>query len=127
MAAPCLWTEGVVAGLISAGVTILGAGVLGLVGVGFHKREHRIITADRKKLEGLIKEHDKRAINCPLADEIGDAQTAMAGIALKLERLEANQMIAVNEKTEMHKKLDVIAEAVNYIRGRMDAQNKGKR
>jgi len=110
-------TEGVLAGIISGGITLSGSLGVFLIWLGYHKREHVIIIADREKLNDLIRDHDMRVATCPMTTGFGEMNTKLAGVALKLERLEANQINAVTEKTLMHRKLDSMARDLNHVLG----------
>ena len=87
-----VWTSGMLPGLISGGIVLVANCMALAVAYGYHKREHKVITEDRGRLNILIEDHGKRKENCPMNADL----------------------------TEIYHKLNKIADDVSYMRGQRD-------
>ena len=136
--------------LIGEGLVVLGSSLGGVVYIGWHKREHAVLTkadADlERRLDNLWDEHNHTMQNCPVKEisvehkevmkavrDVREQKLDLAQGGQRFHRIEANmeamhgEIGIIQDKLErmVLTKLDVLAGKVDRMLGFMAAKNKG--
>ena len=140
-------TDGVMAGLIAGGITgaitLVGSLSGGLVWIGYHRREHKVLMDKDMDLDTRVNafysEHLETTRHCPVhqievehkevmiaVQEVRDQRIDLTSGNERFRRIEAD-ISSIQNKLEhlMSTKLDTLAGKVDRILGYMSAKDKG--
>ena len=135
--------------VVGEGLVILGSAVGGLVYIGYHNREHLVLSkADndlKKQLDTLQDEHNDTMVNCPVKEISVEHKEVMAAVrdvreqkidlasgTQRFQRIESNmvsmhgEIAVIQNKLEnmVATKLDTLSSKVDKMLGYMAAKTK---